>query len=208
MSARSLVSRPASIVSAVLAVAAALGTSPAGISEAEAVPRPCSLVNRTVMQDNFGNSLSPWSVITSTPMLPGHSWKICNGNAVCSDTDGPTVAGYYNRLDSGLFSLEGASSAMLRFRTRYQFNGYGLFQVFIDANDGIHRSLIADLSGSNPSSPEADFMTIPIPSWFLGKGRLSIQFQVAAGASGGDPGAIIDNVSVRAQVEQCGERDG
>lgn len=206
MSARSLVSRSASLVSAALAIAAALGTSPSGLSKTEAAPRPCVLVNRTVMQDNFGNSLSPWRVITSAPMQPGHSWQICNGNAVCSDTDGPTVAGYYNRLDSDLFSLEGASSAMLRFRTKYQFNGYGLFQVFIDANDGIHRSLIADLSGSNPSAPAPDFMTIPIPSWFLGKGRLSIQFQVAAGP-GGDPGAIIDNVSVRAQVEQCEIRD-
>lgn len=189
-----------SVLAAGAAALFALTATPDGslITDANAVP-PCQATPEVVFQDNF-KDLSQWNTVTSSPVQPTHTWSICKANVLCSDSAGSTAANYYNRIDSNRFSLAEAESAQLKFRTKYDLSANGLFQVFIDANDGIHRSLIADFNGREEDPQN---ITIPIPEFFVGRSNLSIQFQLASGQSGGDGGALVDQVKVIARVQKC-----
>ena len=159
-----------------------------------------------VFFDSFeGGSLAKWDVY-SAPGTPGHVWALagappsnCPGSTEArSDPAGQTVPVNYTRLETKPFSLVGKSFARIRLQARWQMGGDNRFQIFIADRDTANvRGLIREYLKQNPSYPANDTIEIPIPSFMMGRARVSAAFLALTGVAG-EPGAgvAIDDVKI------------
>jgi hypothetical protein len=156
--------------------------------------------------DSFeGGNLAKWDVYND-PGTPGHVWGLgeapatscTSANEARSDLAGSTQKLNYTRLETKPFSLVGKSFATIRLQARWKMGGDDRFQIFIADRDTANvRGLIREYLQQNPSYPANDSIEIPIPSFMMGRGRVSAAFLALTGAAGiPGTGVAIDDVKI------------
>jgi hypothetical protein len=205
MSIRSAFSRRSSLaVSLSLAAPASLLLGLAGCDTQAVTPQTkpvtvmCEQQQDVLLSHDFASGLGGFSLVTSQPLDPDHTWAPDAVSSLRSDPAGTTLANYYNRADSPTFAPMGRANLKLKIRMAYNVSTNNIFQLVVGSNSGADnkRSIIADYNGQNPSFPAADDFEVPIPAAFANDPDVFISLLVQAGGAGGDYGARVEKVQV------------
>lgn len=205
MSIRSAFSRRSSLAVAFsLAAPASLLMGLAGCDPQAVTPQTkpvtvmCEQQQDVLLSHDFASGMGGWTLATSQPMDPDHTWAPDAVSSLRSDPAGTTLAGYYNRADSPSFAPMGRANLRLKIRMAYNVSNNNIFQLVVGCHGGVNnkRSIIADYNGQNPSFPAADDFEVPIPAAFASDPTVFLSLLVQAGGAGGDYGARVEKVQV------------